>query len=98
MQQIAVLLDHLVRAREQRLRHGEPERPRGLIVDDQLELIRLHDRHVRWLTTFEDTGCVGAYLTIRVSNVASIAHQPAGLRMLTPAIYCRDRVTHRCQR
>jgi len=36
--------DHLVGGREQRLRHVEAEHPRGLGVDNQLELGRLDDR------------------------------------------------------
>jgi hypothetical protein len=43
------LFDHLVGGREQRLRHGEAERPGRLGVDDKLELGRLHDRQVRRL-------------------------------------------------
>src|ERR1700757_1517825 len=38
--QRAPLLDHLVGAREQRRRHFELERFRGLRIDHQLELIR----------------------------------------------------------
>ena len=34
-----LLFDNLVGAGEQRLRHGDTERLRGLQVDDQLELV-----------------------------------------------------------
>jgi hypothetical protein len=34
---------------EQRRRHGQSEYPGGLVVDDELELARLHDRQVRGL-------------------------------------------------
>ena len=36
MQQVAPLLDHLVGAREERLRHSEAERPCGLEVDEEI--------------------------------------------------------------
>jgi hypothetical protein len=38
---IAILLDHVIGAREQRRRDGEAERFRGLEDDDKLELRRL---------------------------------------------------------
>jgi hypothetical protein len=40
------LFDHLIGAGEQRVRHGEPERPSGGEIDDQIELGRLLDRDV----------------------------------------------------
>ena len=46
--------DHLVSGHEQLVRHGQAEHPRGLVVDDQLELGRLYDRQVRGFGAFED--------------------------------------------
>src|SRR5215831_298548 len=40
-------LDHLVGAGEQLRWHSKSEHPRGLMVDDQLQLARLYDRKVR---------------------------------------------------
>jgi hypothetical protein len=40
------LLDHLVGGCEERFRHLDAEQPRGLKVDDELELGRLMDRQV----------------------------------------------------
>jgi len=42
----SALLDDLVGAREQRLRHRQAERLRGLQVDHQLEFGRLLDRQI----------------------------------------------------
>ena len=46
--------------------HGEAEHPRGLWVDDQLELRRLHDRQVGRLGALEDAAGVDADLAIRI--------------------------------
>jgi hypothetical protein len=47
------LFDHLVGAGDERGRHREADRVRGLEVDDQLEFGRLQDGHVGRLFTFE---------------------------------------------
>src|SRR5262245_57674526 len=44
VQQAAPSFDHLVGGREQLVGHDEAEHLGGLMVDDQLELGRLHDR------------------------------------------------------
>ena len=44
-------------------RHVEAEHPGGLVVDDQLELGRLHDRQVRGLGALEDAAGIDADLT-----------------------------------
>src|SRR6266568_3760961 len=49
-----ILLNHLIRPQEQRLRNREPERPGGLEVDDQLDLGRLLDRKGRGLAVYVD--------------------------------------------
>ena len=49
-----VLLDHFVRAGEQRGGNGEPERLCGDEIDAELETGRLLDRHVRWSFAFKD--------------------------------------------
>ena len=48
------LLDHLVRAQQQRLWDREPERLRGLQVDDQLEFGRPFDGKVGGPGAFEN--------------------------------------------
>src|SRR5262245_13887362 len=47
-------LDDLVRPPQHGWRDSEPERLRGLKVDDKLELRRSHDRQVRGLRSLED--------------------------------------------
>ena len=48
------LLDDLVGAGEQRLRHGEPERLGSFQIDDQRKFGRLLNRKVGRTGTFED--------------------------------------------
>src|SRR5262249_59682640 len=79
-------VDHLVSTGEQRRRHSKSEHPRGLMVDDQLQLARLYDRKVRRFGTLQDAAGINTYLTIRISDVASVAHQPASLGIFTPRI------------
>jgi hypothetical protein len=48
------LLDHLVRALEQRRRDSKAERLGGLRVDDEFEFPRLLQRKITWLGAFEN--------------------------------------------
>ena len=66
--------DHLIGSGDQRWRHGEAEHAGGLVVDDQLELRRLHDWQFRRLGALEDAASIDADLTIRVRDVASVTH------------------------
>src|SRR6267143_1780786 len=56
---VAPSLDNLVRLREQRRRARQPQRLRGLQVDDELELRRQLDRQVAGLGALEDLVDVG---------------------------------------
>jgi hypothetical protein len=73
------LFDHLVGADEQRRWDGQVEHRGGLIVDNQFELVRLHDRQVRRLGTLEDAAGISASLAPCIRNVGSIAHKPASI-------------------
>src|SRR5205814_6583154 len=70
--------------------------PRGLGVDDELELARLHHRQVRRLRALEDATGVDPHLSKCLSTVGAIAHQPAGFGVVTRRI-CRGNFMQRCQ-
>src|SRR5215467_1195741 len=95
VQQTWSLLDHLVGGGKQRRRDSEIENLCGLVVDDQLELGRLHHGQVRRLRALEDAPGVNAKLSIGISQVGSVADQAAGFDKLTPRIYCWEPVDRR---
>src|SRR5260370_7953170 len=78
-----VSLNHLVGGYEQLIGHAEAEHPGGPGVDDQLELVRLHDRQVRRLCTLEDAAGIDAHLAPRLLPACSIAPHPPRLALLT---------------
>src|SRR6266511_4421084 len=59
---------------EQRRRHREAERLRGIQIDDELELGRLYDWQISRLFSLENTPCVDAYLTIGLRQAGSVTH------------------------
>src|SRR5215204_5032658 len=63
------------RAGEQRLGNFEAKHPGRLVVDDQLELGRLHHRQVCGLGALEDVSGLDADLTIGVRQARSVADQ-----------------------
>src|SRR5262245_63027596 len=81
-QTFSPLLDHLIGKREQRGRYSEPKRSRGLLVDDEFKLARLHNREVRRLIPIENAADVDAHLAIRICDVGPVAHQPTGFGIL----------------
>jgi hypothetical protein len=71
--------DDFVGACEQRRWQIDAERPGGLQIDDKLKLGRLRDRQIGRLGALENFAGVNADLANTVSDVGSVAHQPASL-------------------
>src|SRR5262249_19797611 len=92
----AKLLDHFVGKREKTGRNGKAKHPRDLGVDNQLEFSRLLNRHICWLSAFEDTTRIYPDLAIRILDIGSIADQATSFGVRTRGIYGGDRVA-RCQ-
>src|SRR5215475_676223 len=76
-------LDDFIRPLQQRRRDREPQRLRGLEVDQQLELRWLLDREVGGLGTLEDLVHVGCGAAEVIGEGWSVGHQTAALRPLT---------------
>src|SRR5262245_45944547 len=87
--------DYLVGAGEQCWWYGEAEHPGGLLVDDELELGRLHDRQIRRLCALEDATGIYAHLTRGIRQACSVAHQPTSLGILPRCKRGRDPVERR---
>src|SRR5689334_9461403 len=85
-----VLLDYLVGAYQQRLRHRDAKFVGGLQVDDQLEGRRLLDRQIGGLGALEDVSRVSADQVIGGSEAWSIADQAAGSAEFRPRIDRRN--------
>src|SRR6267143_1802611 len=70
-------LDHLIRAQDQFLRNGEPDRPGGLAVDRKRHSRRLLDRQLARLCALEDLVHVGCGALKIVQDVLSVTDQAA---------------------
>ena len=66
------------------------------MIDDQLELRRLHDRQVCGLGALEDARGIDPNLAIRIRQARPVAHQPADFGKRAIQINRRDREA-RCE-
>src|SRR4051794_5498337 len=73
----AASFNHLIRLRLQRKRDSEVKGFRGLKVDHELELGRLHHWKVRRRSALQNTPSVDAGLPVRCGDARSIADQAA---------------------
>src|SRR5262249_61283372 len=84
----AVSFDHLMGGGDELVRHLEPERIRGLEVDDKLEFGRLLDRQVAGPFTLEDAIDIARRLPVAPPHLNPPRHQAAA----------RDEVAERIDR
>ena len=75
---------------EQRGRHGEAERIRGLTIDDEFELGRLLDREIGRFGALEDLVHVGGGAPKEVGKARAVGHQAPVVRELAKAIHGRE--------
>src|SRR5829696_3566774 len=73
----AASFDHLVGACEERFRHADAERLRGLKVENQLNLRGLLDRQVGRLVALENAADIDPSQAISVGEVGPVTHQAA---------------------
>src|SRR5260370_10317723 len=78
-------LNHLVRAQQQFLRNGEPERLSGLHVDDQFEFRRLLHRDVAGLDALENFVDKYRRSAIEILQIHSVTDQATSLYKVTEA-------------
>jgi hypothetical protein len=93
-----VSLDDLVGAGEDRRRDRQPERLRGVEIDDQLEGGRLLDRQVGRLGAAEGPADVTANLAVDASEARPVADQATDLNELAEIVYRRNGITRRRRR
>src|ERR1700730_3470818 len=86
-------VDHLVGTREQHRRDFEADRPRGLEVDNELELVYLLDRQVTRVDALKNSTGVNTAFVIALMQDRSIAHQATGFDELAEFVKRRDGMT-----
>src|SRR5690348_630266 len=79
--------DHLVGAGEQRLRHGEAERLRGLQVENQLEFAGLIDREIARIGSAQNPIRGLRQPASKIAEFRGVSGQPTCLRVVAIRIY-----------
>src|SRR5262249_16709757 len=79
--------DHLVGAAKQRKRYGKAEGLGGFQIDYQLDLGAVLNWKIGRLPPFENPAGVSPEQTVRLREIGSVAHEPAGDRKLAVRIY-----------
>jgi hypothetical protein len=83
LRQKSFLFDHLVGQREQRGRHGEAERIRGLTINDEFELCRL----LNGLSALQDLIHKSGSAPEKIDEARALGHQAPLVRELAKAIH-----------
>src|ERR1700758_1754762 len=86
---------YLVGEQLHRVRHFDAKGLRGLHVDDELELARLHDGKIGGPLAFENAADEVFGLTIRGTRIGAIAEESAGLDEMPKFVDRGDRVKFR---
>src|SRR5262245_66183347 len=80
--------DYLVGDREQRRRHFQTQRFRGLEIDDQFVTRRCLYWQVRRLLTVQDAAGIPPNQMVRPRDAGAITHQSTRVSILSPGITC----------
>ncbi len=84
------LFDHIISLSEQRGRHGEAERIRGLAIDDEFELRRLLDREISRFGALKNLVHVRSGAPEEVGETRAVGHQTPIVREFAKAIHGRE--------